>query len=104
MLKTVELAIGVEVRDLDVSRPLPDDDVEDLRALFDRHHLLLFRGQQVTAEDHVRVCGYLGGVPDPATLVSNVEPGGFHPEFQLVFHSDYAFLPRPLQGLSLYAL
>jgi len=33
-----------------------------------------------------------------------VEPGGFHPEFKLVFHSDYAFLPRPLQGLSLYAL
>jgi taurine dioxygenase len=33
-----------------------------------------------------------------------VEPGGFHPEFRLVFHSDYAFLARPLQGICLYAL
>src|ERR1035441_4744240 len=104
MLSTVELAVGVEVRDLDVSSPLPAEEVEELRLLFDRYHLLLFRHQHLEAPDQVRLCGYLGRVPDPATLVSNVEPGGFHPEFKLVFHSDYAFLPLPLQGLSLYAL
>src|SRR5580704_19305413 len=97
-------ALGVEVRGLDLRGPLLDGEVEQLRGLFDRYHLLLFRDEQLDAGDHVRVCGYLGGVSDPASLVSNVEPGGFHPEFKLVFHSDYAFLPNPLQGLSLYAL
>ena len=105
-LSVLELcpALGVEVRGLDVSGPVLDGEVEQLRRLFDRYHLLLFRGQQLDAGDHVRLCGYFGGVPDPASLVSNVEPGGFHPEFKLVFHSDYAFVPHPLQGISLYAL
>ena len=95
---------GIEVRDLDVSTPLLDEQVDELRYLFDRHHLLLFRHQRLDAGNQIRLCSYLGGVPDPASLVSNVEPGGFHPEFKLVFHSDYAFVPHPLQGISLYAL
>jgi alpha-ketoglutarate-dependent taurine dioxygenase len=97
-------ALGVEVVGWDLSVPASDGDAPSLRQLYDRHHLLLFRQQRLTAEDQVRVCRYLGGVPDPPTLVSNVEPGGFHPEFRLVFHSDYAFLPAPLQGICLYAL
>jgi taurine dioxygenase len=103
-LSTVELNVGVEVQVVDADRPLCGADQVELRRLFDRYHLLLFRGQRLTEADQVRLCGYVGQVPDPATLVSNVDPGGFHPEFQLVFHSDYAFLPHPLQGLSLYAL
>ena len=97
-------ALGVEVSGADLTVPLEDGHVEHLRRLFDRHHLLLFRGQRLSAGDQVRVCRYLGAVPDPPTLVSNVEPGGFHPEFRLVFHSDYAFLPFPLQGISLHAV
>jgi taurine dioxygenase len=105
-LHTVALspALGVEVRDLDLSADLGGEQVDELRRLFDRYHLLLFGDQQVDAAEQVRLCGYLGGVPDPASLVSNVEPGGFHPDFKLVFHSDYAFVPHPLQGISLYAL
>jgi taurine dioxygenase len=97
-------ALGVEVLGADLSAPLADEDVEQLRRLYDRHHLLLFRGQALSAEDQLRVCRHVGTVLDPPTLVSNVEPGGFHPDFELVFHSDYAFLPRPLQGISLHAL
>ena len=105
-LSTVELtpALGVEIRGVDVSRPLPAEVADELRRLFDRHHLLLIRGQQLGAGSQLRLCGYLGGVPDPPSLVSNVEPGGFHPEFKLVFHSDYAFVAHPLQGISLHAL
>jgi taurine dioxygenase len=103
-LSTIEGKVGVEVQGLDASRPLSDEQVDELRRLFDRYHLLLFRHQRLENADQVRMCGYLGRVPDPATLVSNVDPGGFHPEFKLCFHSDYAFLPHPLRGLSLYAL
>jgi taurine dioxygenase len=97
-------ALGAEVCGADLTAPLAAEHVEQLRQLYDRYHLLLFRGQHLSADDHIRACRYLGMVPDPPTLVSNVEPGGFHPEFRLVFHSDYAFLPCPLQGISLHAL
>jgi taurine dioxygenase len=95
---------GVEVIGADLTAPLGDDGAARLRRWYDQHHLLLFRGQRLSAEDQVRLCRHLGSVRDPPTLVSNVEPGGFHPEFRLVFHSDYAFLPRPLQGICLHAL
>ncbi len=97
-------ALGVEVGGCDLTVPLAGGQAEELRRLYDRYHLLFFRGQRLSPEEQIRLCRHLGTVTDPPTLVSNVEPGGFHPEFRLVFHSDYAFLPKPLQGISLYAI
>jgi taurine dioxygenase len=42
-------------------------------------------------------------VVDPIAWISNVE-AGFHPEGELLFHSDYAFTAWPMLGLSLYAV
>jgi taurine dioxygenase len=33
-----------------------------------------------------------------------VEADGYQPEWPLLFHSDFAFTPAPLEGISLYAL
>jgi taurine dioxygenase len=96
-------ALGVEVLDLRLDRELAEDDIALLRELFDIHHLLLFRGQELSGEDQVRVCGHLRPVVDPIAWISNVEPG-FHPEGELHFHSDYAFTAHPMLGLSLFAI
>jgi taurine dioxygenase len=95
--------IGVEVRGLDLSAPLRDDDRKRLRELFATRHLLLFRGQEISADVQVALCQALGPVVDPVAWVSNVQPG-FHPEGELLFHSDYVFTPTPMLGLSLYAV
>jgi taurine dioxygenase len=96
-------AFGVEVRGLLLHEELSADTTAVLRELFDTHHLLLFRNQVFTGDDQLRVCGVLRPVADPVAWVSNVE-AGFHPEAELLYHSDFAFTPDPMLGLSLYAV
>lgn len=103
-LRALSPALGTEVRGIDPGRPLPAAHVRLLRDAYARSHLLLVRDVDLDADQQVRFCSLLGGVHDPASFVSNVEPGGFHPDFALVYHSDYAFLPRPVLGLCLHAI
>ena len=94
---------GVEVHGASLSAELEAPIAGLLRELFDEHHLLLFRGEDLTSEDQVRVCSYLRPVVDPVAWISNVE-AGFHPEGELLYHCDYAFTANPMLGLSLYAM
>lgn len=103
-LRELSPALGVEIRGLDLARPLSDAQRRELGRLFDRHHLLLFRGQEVGDEEHLRLCRALRPVCDPIGYISNVEATGYHPEVKLLFHSDFTFTPHPLEGISLYAV
>jgi taurine dioxygenase len=94
---------GVEVRGLKLTGPLDRESVLRLRRLFDDHHLLLFRDQDISGSDQLRLCRSLRPVVDDVAWVSNVE-AGFHPEGELKFHCDYAFTEHPMLGLSLYAI
>lgn len=94
---------GVEVRGVSLSEPLESAVADCLLELFDEHHLLLFREQEMAEDDQLRVCGYLRPVVDPVAWISNVE-AGFHPEGELLYHCDYAFTANPMLGLSLYAI
>jgi alpha-ketoglutarate-dependent taurine dioxygenase len=101
--RPVSDALGVEVLDVDLRRPLPEDDAHELRALFDEHGLLLFRAQELSEDDQVRACAMFRPVVEPVGWISNVR-AGFHPEVELLWHSDFAFTPHPMLGLSLYAV
>ena len=96
-------ALGVEVEGVDLRRRLAPDEIETLRRLFDDHGLLVFRQQEISEDDQLRICTHLRPVTDPVAWISNVEPG-FHPEGELWYHSDYAFTPHPMLGLSLFAI
>jgi len=96
-------ALGVEIRGLDLREPLAPADIERLRALFDERGLLLFRQQTISEADQLRICAWFRPVVEPVAWVSNTVPG-FHPEGELLWHSDYAFTPHPMLGLSLYAM
>jgi taurine dioxygenase len=65
--------------------------------------MLLFRDQELSGSDQLRVCRSLRPVVDDIAWVSNVETG-FHPEGELWFHCDFAFTEHPMLGLSLYAV
>ena len=103
-IRPLSPTIGVELDGVDFTQPFAPEVADELRALFEEHHLLLVRGQDLSDDDHLRACRYLLPVLDPVSYVSNVEPLGFHPELPLMFHSDYTFTPWPLYGISLYAL
>lgn len=99
---------GAEITDLDLSGPVPEGAVRLLRQAFDDRHLLLARGQTLTADDQVRVSGWFGTVrtsgKGPIAYVSNARPDGLVPEGPLPFHSDMSFTESPLLGISLYAI
>jgi taurine dioxygenase len=95
---------GVELSGPDFSRPLGDDDIVAFRDHFYASKLIVLRGQQLGPDDQLRLSSYVGPVPDAPTFISNVEEAGYHPEVRLLFHSDFAFTPTPLIGISLYCL
>ena len=116
-------ALGAEIKGLDLANGLDADTVRELRAAWLDHLVLLFRGQNLSEADEVRVAGYFGEpftnnrVQDfseteernshvlPITNIrENGEPIGVLPDGELQFHSDSAFHEKPLMATVLYAI
>ena len=101
-------ALGAEVLGLDLRQPLSGEQQEALRRLFDQHYLLVFRGQDISTEEHIRVVSTFGPVSDEKSdgtrhsFVSNVRPDGLFGDVELTFHADYEFRPGPPPAISLY--
>src|SRR6185369_5637808 len=100
---------GAEVY-VDLGSPLRANQAAELKALFREHQLLVFRDQDLRDEDHLRAISYLGYplCHNPAGsrigYVSNVVEGATVPAGELLFHSDMAYSPEPVAGISLYGL
>ena len=112
-------ALGAEIRGLDLSRSLDGETVAALRAAWLEHLVLLFRGQTLDVEAQIRFASYFGEPSEPRSgggrdldprvlLVTNIRedgrPIGVLPDGELQFHSDSAFLERPLMATVLYAV
>jgi taurine dioxygenase len=110
--------LGVEVRGVDLGRPLDEQTRAALREAFVRHHMLLLRDQAPLDEDHVRFCEVFGPVQaerlsahladkrHPAVhYVSNTRADGVLPEGDrdLWMHTDQTFYDRPSRATSLFA-
>ena len=122
-LHRLHTSIGVEVRGLDLSAPMPDDTCRALsRALID-HLILLFRDQDLTPKAQRAFCeqfGDLGGRLRKAEerpegrdaenimLVTNVRengvPIGSLPDGEMFFHHDKCYSAEPDWATILYAL
>ncbi|MFN8028458.1 MAG: TauD/TfdA family dioxygenase [Acidimicrobiia bacterium] len=102
------LTVGVEVLDVDLSHPVAESDIEQLRAHYRDDHLLLFRGQHLSGDRQVEVLSWFGPVLAEKMgaygYVSNVIEGAVVPEGGLSFHSDFAFTWHPIDGISLHAV
>lgn len=103
-------ALGAEVHGVDLRVPLDDHQQGQLRAAWDEYHLLMFREQQISNDDQLRVAAYFGPVLDEShdasgsTYVSNVKAGAFVPEGALLFHSDLEFTSTPVLGITFFAM
>jgi len=99
--------IGTEVRGIDLHGVLGDGEVAQLLDAFDRRHLLLVRGQDLSGEEQVRWCRHFGPIspesPEGFGFVSNVHPNGILREGAIRFHADLAFTPDPVHAISLHA-
>jgi len=52
--------IGAEVTGLDLTRELTDEQLTELKTAFLDHHVLVFRDQDITVEDHKRLAASFG--------------------------------------------
>ena len=103
-------ALGAELVDVDVTRPLTPAEQAELRELFRRHHLLAVRGQEVTEEDQNRFVGSFGPIHTSqatGTLAAYVTNGDERlvgvGTTELLWHNDGTYGAHPGIGTSLWA-
>ena len=119
-LRTLNGDFGVEALGIDISRPLDPAIRDQLRAGFDRHRILVVRGQRLSPEAHIEFSRNFGELevhvlneyhtakhPEIFEL-SNIGPDGkpnaVHPDRGTLFwHSDASFQAKPALATILYA-
>ncbi len=112
--------IGAEIEGVDLSKPMADDQFAEVRAALNAHHVLIFRDQQLTAEDHKRfgrMFGRLhvhpyhaknvipaharGSAPDPEILVVKADQNSKFVAGE-EWHTDVTCDAEPPMGSMLY--
>jgi alpha-ketoglutarate-dependent taurine dioxygenase len=105
-------ALGAEVSGVDLSRPLDDESLDEIRQAFLAHLVIFFRDQSLTPEQYLRFARSMG-VPSEYPMVKGMDG---YPEitevvkkedervnFGGIWHSDTTYLACPPMGTLLYA-
>jgi taurine dioxygenase len=119
-LKKLAPAIGAQVLDVDLSRPMDDALFDGIERAWHEHGILLFRGQTLADLQQVEFAArfgelahtlkaYEGGKIHPALMyVTNEKKDGKYvgalPDGEMFFHSDMCYLERPLSAAMLFAM
>ena len=107
-------ACGAEVTGVDLSAPLGDEQIAEIRRAWLEHHVLSFPGQSLSDDDLERFATYFGTLgedpffgPIPGrthTAAILREANDTSPIFAEVFHSDWSFMEEPPIATLLYSL
>jgi taurine dioxygenase len=101
--------IGAEVTGLDLSKPLDEEQVAEVRKGLLDHLVLFFRDQDITDDEHLAFAKRFGTINEPPMKTSDsaihildqTEPKG---EGGDSWHSDNTFMPVPPMGSLLRAV
>jgi taurine dioxygenase len=101
--------IGAEVTGVDLSKPLDDEQVHEIRQGLLRHLVLFFRDQEITDDEHLAFAKRFGTLNEPPMkhsdskmhILDQTEPKG---EGGDEWHSDNTFMPVPPMGSLLRAV
>lgn len=121
MIDVVPLSkhVGAEVRGLDLSREIDPSTASELYAAWLKHHVLVFRGQQLEVEDQRRFTLLFGEIQPPRSRPAERDPNkpelyiantsvdgqrGELPEGDMQFHADQCYYEELAKGAVLYAL
>lgn len=121
MIDVVPLSthVGAEVCGLDLARELDASVAAELYAAWLKHHVLVFRGQALSAADQLRFTLLFGEIQPPRSRPGERDPNnpvlyignaivdgqrGELPEGDMQFHADQCYYENPAKGAVLYAL
>lgn len=105
-------ALGAELGGIDVSGPLSDDLVAEIRAALLRHHVIFFRDQHLTPAQHLafgrlfgelQVHDFVEGMGDNEEILEVRKEAEEKRNFGGGWHTDVSYLERPALGSVLYA-
>jgi alpha-ketoglutarate-dependent taurine dioxygenase len=101
-------ALGALITEFGDLTALTEAEAAELGIAFRARHLLIFRGREISLEEHIAVCSLFSPPVDEKsdgnlhyTYTNRTVPSR-PPLGRLLFHSDYAYAPIPLGGISLY--
>ena len=112
-VRPLDAPFGAEVIGLRDPAALDDAAAAALREAWKRYSLLLFRDLTIDPEQQLELAAVFGEVSQQGEnhkrtgaygFISNVVEGGNAPIGELPFHMDHCFYPKPLRGLTLYAI
>jgi taurine dioxygenase len=118
------VALGAEVKGVDLRKPLDDASVKAINEAFNQHIVVVFRGQELSEDDQLRAAGYFGKVrirrkpPNGRTpggewdtpfmmvtnIVENGAPIGAFGDGEMWFHHDTSYLAEPNRATLLYSM
>lgn len=117
--------IGAEIRHIDLSGEVPPDTIRAIRKSWLEHAVLLFRNQNLSQEDLLRVTSYFGEIGNLARpaeffppgysrllpnimMISNIRENGQTigalPDGEMMFHHDMLHAEIPHNSTLLYSL
>jgi len=118
-VRPITSILGAEIADVDLSRPLGNQAFDAIYDAFNRHSVPVFRGQDLTPEQHIAFSRRFGplmvhvfaedlldGYPEIYRL-SNVVLDGVRqgrPDAGQYWHSDLTYEEKPSLGSVMYAL
>jgi len=106
-------ALGAEIHGIDISKPLPDAVVAEIRRAFLEHLVIFFRDQRLTPQALLAFARLFGepmaypqlkGLPDCPMVTAVIKRENEKTNFGGIWHTDTAYLEHPPMGSLLYAL
>jgi taurine dioxygenase len=117
-LRRLANKLGAEVKGVDLRKPLPEAELRDIRRAWNDHLVLLFRGQELSPEEHIAFSRNFGDLDRHEALPRYRHPD--HPEIFMVtnrqvdgkpsatrntgrqWHNDLSYTTRPATGALLH--
>lgn len=106
-------ALGAEIADVDLSRPLDRATAAEIRRAFHDYQVIFFRDQKLTPNALVAFAGLFGPVgtypfaapiPEHPNVIAVIKEPHQTTNFGGIWHTDTPYLTRPSLGSALYAL
>ena len=106
-------ALGAEISGVDLSGPLSDETIAQIRAAFVEHQVIFFRDQDLSPEAQLafgrrfgplNIHPYVAGMPGHPEIMEIFKEPGDKVNFGGGWHSDMSFLETPAIGSILYAV